>query len=217
MSKKLKLAVLISGRGSNLKSLIAACSEKDFPAEIVVVISNRPDAKGLEYAKDAGIKTEVVDHKKYKFRVRFEEAMQEKIKKSGAELVCLAGFMRLLTKWFVEQWEDRIINIHPSLLPAFPGTNVQEKAIKAGVKFSGCTVHFVRPEMDSGPIIIQSAVPVYANDKVEDLEQRILKSEHICYPLAVRMIAEGGVEIKDEVVHIKGQKKSEEFIFNPTK
>jgi phosphoribosylglycinamide formyltransferase-1 len=196
----MKLAVLISGRGSNLQALIDACADPAYPARIVLVASNVADAGGLDRAREAGIPTALVDHREFPSREAFEEAMNEKIVASGAELVCLAGFMRILTEGFVGRWWDRLINIHPSLLPAFPGIHVHERVIDAGVKLAGCTVHFVRPEADAGPIIVQGAVPVLANDTAESLAARVLEAEHRCYPLAVRLIATGKAQVVDKKV-----------------
>jgi len=199
---KLKLAVLISGRGSNLKSLIDASSHKDFPAEIVLVISNKQTAPGLDFAKKAGIATIILDHKKYPSREEFDKAMSAEIEKSSAGLVCLAGFMRLLSPWFAERWHNKLINIHPSLLPAFKGIDVHKRVLESGVKTTGCTVHFVRPEMDSGPIIIQAEVPVLPGDTEDKIAARVLAEEHKCYPAAVKLIAEGRLKIKNEQVVI---------------
>jgi phosphoribosylglycinamide formyltransferase-1 len=194
---KLKLGVLISGRGSNLKALIAAAADPAYPAEIGLVISNRADAAGLAYAEAAGIPTRVILHKQFADRDAFDAALDAALIAAHVELVCLAGFMRLLSTGFVERWQDRLINIHPSLLPAFKGLDPQAQALAAGVKFSGCTVHFVRPEMDSGPIIVQAAVPVLDDDTEDSLAARILTAEHRAYSLAVRMIAEGRIRIQD--------------------
>ncbi|MEP4887328.1 MAG: phosphoribosylglycinamide formyltransferase, partial [Alphaproteobacteria bacterium] len=195
---RLKIGVLISGRGSNLQALIAACAAPGFPAEIVLVVSNRPDAPGLDHAEAAGIQTAVVAHGEYPDRESFDRAIDKHLKSSGAELVCLAGFMRLLSSWFVEAWRDRVVNIHPSLLPAFKGIDAHAQAIAAGVRLSGCTVHIVRPEMDAGPILVQAAVPVMPGDDEDTLAARILEAEHMCYPLAVRLLAENRVKIVDE-------------------
>lgn len=199
----MKLAVLVSGRGSNLQALIDACKAEDFPAEIVLVLSNKADAYGLERAKDAHIPTAVLSHKDFEDRESFDEAMSEKIAESGAELVCLAGFMRLLSDGFVRRWRDRLINIHPSLLPAFKGLHVHERTLEEGARFSGCTVHYVRPAMDEGPIIIQAVVPVHPDDAPDDLAARILEQEHLIYPLAVKYIAEGRVRVSAERVLIE--------------
>jgi phosphoribosylglycinamide formyltransferase-1 len=195
--KRLKIGVLISGRGSNLQALIAACAAPEFPAEIVLVVSNKPDAQGLDHARAAGIDTAVVAHGEYPDRETFDREIDSHLKSSGAELVCLAGFMRLLSSWFVEAWRDRVVNIHPSLLPAFKGVDAHAQAIAAGVRLSGCTVHIVRPEMDAGPILVQAAVPVMPNDDEDALAARILEAEHTCYPLAVRLLAENRVTIFD--------------------
>ncbi|MBF0251213.1 MAG: phosphoribosylglycinamide formyltransferase, partial [Alphaproteobacteria bacterium] len=200
----LKLAVLISGRGSNLQALIDACQDETFPAEIVLVLSNKDDAYGLERARVAGIPTAVLNHKAYADRESFDAAMTEKIVEAGAEFVCLAGFMRLLSDDFVRAWRDRLINIHPSLLPSFKGLHVHERVIEEGARFSGCTVHFVRPAMDEGPIIVQAVVPVQADDTPDALAARILKQEHVIYPLAVKLIAEGRARVSGERVLIDG-------------
>lgn len=194
----LKLGVLISGRGSNLKALIDASQHASFPAKIVCVISNIPDAKGLDHARAANISALVVNHREFKDREAFEQALDEKLVAQGVQLICLAGFMRLLTPWFVERWKDRLINIHPSLLPAFPGLDTHQKAIDYGAKFAGCTVHFVRAEMDHGPIILQAAVPVSPEDTEETLAARVLVAEHQVYPEAVRLIAENRVNVFEE-------------------
>ena len=195
MGEHLKFAVLISGRGSNLQALIEAAATAALPAEIVRVISNEPDAGGLERAAAAGISTAVVPHRDYPDRESFESSLSEEIRSSGAELVVLAGFMRLLTATFVEEWKDRLINIHPSLLPAFKGLHTHERALEAGVRYTGCTVHYVRPEMDEGPIIVQAAVPVLPGDNADTLAARVLEQEHVIYPLAVRLIAENRVRV----------------------
>ena len=199
----LKLAVLISGRGSNLQALIDACKDDAFPAEISLVLSNKADAYGLERAKEAGIETAVLSHKDFDDRESFDAGMSEIIEDSGAELVCLAGFMRLLSDGFVRKWRDKLINIHPSLLPAYKGLHVHERMIEEGARFGGCTVHFVRPAMDEGPIIVQAAVPIFQDDDAEALAERILEQEHIIYPQAVRLIAEGRVRVSAERVIIE--------------
>ena len=195
---RLKVAVLISGRGSNLQALIDACATADFPAEIVRVISNEADAGGLDKAAEAGIPTAVVPHRDYSDRPVFEAELNKEIRAAGTELIALAGFMRLLTEGFVDAWRDRLINIHPSLLPAFKGLHTHERAINAGVRFSGCTVHYVRPAMDEGPIIVQAAVPILADDDADSLGARVLTQEHLIYPLALRLIGEGKVRVDSE-------------------
>lgn len=197
---KLKVGVLISGRGSNLQSLIDAAAAPDYPAEVALVISNVPAVAGLERAAAAGIPTAVIDHRAYSGREPFETALDAALSGAGVGLVCLAGFMRLLTGGFVERWHDRLINIHPSLLPAFRGLHVHEKVIAYGARFSGCTVHFVRPAMDDGPIIAQAVVPVRPGDDADALAERVLAQEHKIYALAVRLIGEGRVRVADERV-----------------
>ncbi len=197
---RLKLGVLISGRGSNLQALIDACATAEFPAEIRIVIANRADAAGLARAQTAGIATQIIPHRDFESRAAFEAALDAALREAGVELVCLAGFMRLLSEPFVAAWRDRLINIHPSLLPAFPGLDTHARALAAGVRFSGCTVHFVRAAVDDGPIIVQAAVPVLPGDDPDSLAARILTAEHRAYPLAVRLIAEGRVRVEGSVV-----------------
>ena len=199
---RLKLGVLISGRGSNLQALIDAAADPAFPAEITVVISNIADVQGLQRAAEAGIATCVIDHKAHDGRAAFESALTEALEAHQVRLVCLAGFMRLLTKGFVDHWRDRIINIHPSLLPAFKGLNTHERVLDYGVKFTGCTVHFVRAEMDEGPIIVQGVVPVISSDTPDRLATRVLQVEHRIYPLAVRLVAEGRARVVGNAVNI---------------
>lgn len=188
MNKKLKVAILISGRGSNMQALVAACENEDFPAEVVVVASNKKDAAGLEFARSKKIPTVFVDHKSFSSREDFDKKMSEEIAKFDVDVVCLAGFMLLLSGWFVSRWFDRLINIHPSLLPDFKGADAVGDAIKAGAKISGCTIHFVREEMDSGPIILQASVPIFADDSKETLAARILVEEHKTYPQALKIL-----------------------------
>ncbi len=195
-NNKIKTAILISGRGSNMQALVNACQNKDFPAEIALVLSNKSDALGLDFARSQGIATAIIDHKKFNqegiskelARENFDKKVSEEIEKSGAEFVCLAGFMRLLSPWFVQRWYDKLINIHPSLLPEFKGADAVGDAIKAGAKKSGCTVHYVREEMDSGPIILQAEVEISPNDTKETLAAKILKEEHRIYPEALRKV-----------------------------
>lgn len=213
----LKLAVLISGRGSNLQALIDAGKKKDWPAEIVLVISNVAGAPGLERAKKAGIPTRVISHKDFAGREPFDAAMTKAIEASGAGLVCLAGFMRLLTDEFIGHWRDRLINIHPSLLPAFKGLHVHERVVEMGARFTGCTVHFVRPEMDTGPIIAQAAVPVRPDDDADAVAKRVLAQEHKIYPMAVKLIAEGRVRVVNEVALIDGAEAPTGVLINPGK
>jgi len=194
MKKKIKVAILISGRGSNMQKLIEACEDPNFPAEIIIVGSNKINALGLEYAKSKSIKTFVIDHKDFaKFnnpREEFDKALHQEIIKHDVEIICLAGFMRLLSEWFVAKWRNKIINIHPSLLPDFKGANAVEDALKSGAKISGCTTHFVSVEMDSGPIIMQSQVQINSNDNSETLAQKILTKEHEIYPLTLKKVCQ---------------------------
>lgn len=191
---KKPIAVLISGSGSNLQALIDACAQPDFPARIVLVLSNKEDAYGLTRAREASLPTHIIRHKDFPDRQAFDAALHEAILHSGAELVCLAGFMRLLTPGFVNQWPSKMLNIHPSLLPLFKGMHTHAQALEAGVKIHGCTVHYVVPEMDAGPIIAQAAVPVLAGDTADSLGARVLKAEHSIYPMALRHVIEGGGE-----------------------
>jgi phosphoribosylglycinamide formyltransferase-1 len=212
---KLKVGVLISGRGSNLQALIDACAADSIPAEIALVISNVADAAGLERAEAKDVATTVIDHKAYDDRETFDGAMHEALIAAGVQLVCLAGFMRLLTDGFVSRWRDRLINIHPSLLPAFRGLNVHDRVLEYGVRFSGCTVHFVRAAMDDGPIIAQAVVPVLPNDDAESLAARILSHEHRIYPLAVAMIAQSRVRVTGDKVTITGARAPMGAMINP--
>jgi phosphoribosylglycinamide formyltransferase-1 len=204
MSRK-RVAVLISGRGSNMAALIEAAKSADYPAEIVLVLSNRPDAGGLATARDAGITTEIVDHTKFgKDRAAFDAAMQAVLEQHRIDIVCLAGFMRLLSPGFVERWQNRMLNIHPALLPAFKGLDTHKRALEAGAKVHGATVHYVVPEMDAGPIIAQGAVTVRPGDTEQALAARVLAVEHRIYPLALKLVAEGRVRIVDGRCLING-------------
>lgn len=200
----MKVGVLISGRGTNLQALIDACAAPGFPAEIAAVISNKPGAKGLERARQAGIPHFVVNHREYETREAFEVVLDGTLRGAGVEFICNAGFMRILTPYFVNKWHDRQINIHPSLLPAFPGLNVHERVIESGVRISGCTIHFVRAETDDGPIIAQAAVPVWPEDTQETLAMRVLEAEHTTYPLAIKLIAENRVRVIGNRVEYHG-------------
>lgn len=192
---KKRVAILISGRGSNMTALIEAATAKDYPAEIALVISNRPDAPGLARARAAGVATAVVDHARFgDEREAFEHALDGELRKSRVDLVCLAGFMRLLTPWFVTRWSGRMLNIHPSLLPQFKGLHTHRRALEAGMKRHGATVHFVVLEMDSGPIVAQDSVAVRESDTEETLAARVLELEHKLYPRALRAVAEGRTE-----------------------
>jgi phosphoribosylglycinamide formyltransferase-1 len=213
---RLKVGVLISGRGSNMQALIEACRMPKFPAEIALVISNEPAAAGLARAKEAGIATRVINHRAFnKDRPAFERALTAALEEAGVEFVCNAGFMRLLTDTFVAHWRDRQINIHPSLLPAFRGLDTHKRALAAGVRLHGCTVHFVRVEMDAGPIIVQAAVPVLAGDDEAKLAARVLAAEHRCYPLALKLAAEKRLRVEDERVLIDGAPAQEAALINP--
>ena len=213
----LKIAVLISGRGSNLQALMAACQDTTYPAEIVAVISNEPEARGIKYAADARLPTHIVDHRNYPSRHEFEQQLTAIMISSGVELICLAGFMRLLSNKFVTQWSNKLINIHPSLLPAFKGLHAQEQAILSGVKFSGCTVHFVREKMDTGPIICQAVVPIHDIDNADTLTKKILEQEHKIYPIAVFWIAKGLLNITNERTKIKQKKSPTTSMINPNR
>jgi phosphoribosylglycinamide formyltransferase-1 len=195
---RLKVGVLISGRGSNLQALIDSCARPNHAALIGLVISNVTAARGLEIATTNNVPIEIIDHKLYPDRAAFDAALDKSLRDAGIELVCMAGFMRLLTDDFVQAWRDRLINIHPSLLPAFKGRHPQRQALAAGVRISGCTVHYVRPEVDSGPIVAQSAVPVLESDSEESLSRRILAAEHLIYPLSVQLIAAGEIALEGD-------------------
>lgn len=199
----MKLGVLISGRGSNMIALAEACAQPDFPADVAVVIANQEHAPGLEMAAALGIATHVVSHEQFDHRAAFETALLKVLHHHQVELVCLAGFMRLLSAHFVDAFAHRILNVHPSLLPSFPGGDAHRDAIEYGVRLSGCTVHFVTLEMDAGPIVVQAAVPVRQDDTVETLSARILEHEHRIYPQAVRLIAEDRVRVIGRRVQIQ--------------
>jgi phosphoribosylglycinamide formyltransferase-1 len=191
----LNLAVLISGSGSNLQALIDACAQEDYPADIKIVIANRPDAYGLERAKAAGIKAICIDHKNYTNRIEFEKEIQKELTKQEIDLICLAGFMRILTAEFIAQWPNKIINTHPALLPKFGGEgmfgeNVHRAVLEAGEQESGASIHYVIPAVDQGELILQKTVPVLEGDTVDTLSARVIAQEHIAYPEAVRLIAE---------------------------
>jgi phosphoribosylglycinamide formyltransferase-1 len=208
---KNRVAVLISGRGSNLAALIEAARDPAYPAEIVLVVSNRPDAAGLARASDAGIATAVVDHSDFgKDREAFERALQAVLERHRVDLVCLAGFMRVLTPWFVARWSGRLVNIHPALLPALKGLHTHERALAAGMKIHGATVHFVVPEMDAGPIILQGRLDVRPHDDAETLAARVLAVEHRIYPLALKLVAEGRARLVEDRCIIDGPPPGEE-------
>lgn len=202
MTDRKRVAILISGRGSNMSALLRAAAKPDYPAEVVLVLSNRSDAAGLAKAAVEGIDTAVVRSKDIKDRAAFEAAIEHHLVAARVDIVCLAGFMRLLSEDFVERWRDKVINIHPSILPSFQGLNTHERAIAAGVKLHGCTVHFVRPAMDAGPIIAQAAVPVLSTDTPGDLAARVLGAEHRIYPEALALVAAERTRVVDERVVI---------------
>lgn len=193
-----KVAILISGSGSNMQALVRAASAPDYPAEIVAVISNVAGALGLERADNERIPTHVLAHGDFATREEYDEALHALIVSTGAEIVCLAGFMRLLSEGFVQKWQGRMLNIHPSLLPSFRGLHTHRRALEAGVTLSGCTVHFVVPELDAGPALVQAAVPVLADDTEDTLARRVLQAEHQIYPAALRWLAEGSIALNEE-------------------
>lgn len=197
---KKRVGILISGRGSNMLSLISAARAPDYPAEIVGVLSNRPDAAGLAKAESEGIPATAIDSKAFDSREAFEDALDAELKRLSVDIVACAGFMRLMTAGFVHRWHDRMINIHPSLLPSFKGLHTHERALEAGVKIAGCSVHVVRAEVDSGPIIAQAAVPVLDEDTPDSLATRVLAAEHLLYPHALALFASGQVVVSGERV-----------------
>lgn len=202
---RLRTGVLISGRGSNLQALIDACAARDYPAEIALVIANRADAAGLDRAVRAKIPTRVIAHRDFAERAAFDAALDAALREARVELVCLAGFMRILGANFIDAWRDRMINIHPSLLPEFPGLDTHARALASGATRHGCTVHFVRNEVDSGPIIVQGSVPVLPGDNADKLAARVLAVEHRAYPLALRLVADGRVRVRGDSVEIDGR------------
>jgi len=215
MARK-RVAILISGRGSNMAALIEAAKAADYPAEIALVVSNRPEAAGLAHAEAAGLSTVVIDHRRYgKDRAAFERALQGVLGQHRVELVCLGGFMRLFTPAFVLPWQGRMLNIHPALLPSFPGLDPHRQALAAGVKISGATVHFVIPQTDAGPIIAQAAVPVHDDDTAETLAARVLAAEHRIYPLALRLVAEDRVQIVEGRCRIAAVRPAEAILMVP--
>jgi len=217
MSGKLRLAVLISGRGSNLQAILDAFGPNvaTSPIEIVLVLSNRPDAGGLARADQAGVPTRIVDHTLFASRADFDAAMDRELHAASTEFVALAGFMRLLTDAFIQSWHNRMINIHPAILPALKGLHTHERALRRGLKLHGCTVHFVRPEMDTGPIIAQAAVPVLADDTPDSVGARVLAAEHQLYPHALRLIAAGHVRVVGEVATVSSPPFMPETLINP--
>ena len=215
MNAKKRVGVLISGRGSNLQALIDAAKDPDYPAEIVLVISNVQGAHGLARAEASGIATRAIDHKAFSNREDFEAALHEALTGAGVELLCNAGFMRLLTEGFVRSWLNQHLNIHPSLLPAFKGLHTHARVLDEGAKISGCTVHFVRAAMDDGPIVAQAAVPVVPGDTEDSLAARILAAEHRLYPHALRLVASGQARVDGEQVVEKPGSESQSALFSP--
>lgn len=214
-SEKKRVGILISGRGSNMRSLVDASRAADCPYDVVVVVSNRPNAAGLGWAKEQGIPALGLDHTHYENREHFEGQLHTVLTASRVELVACAGFMRLMTPGFVERWRNRMLNIHPSLLPAFKGLHTHEKSIAAGIKIAGCTVHLVRPEMDDGPILGQAAVAVEPGDTAETLAARILSAEHKLYPAMLSAFASGQITISDETVSWHGSVNQGATLFSP--
>jgi phosphoribosylglycinamide formyltransferase-1 len=213
---KRRVAILISGRGSNMAALIRAASNADFPAEIALVISNRGDAAGLEKARAGGITTLAIESKPFgKDRAAFEAVLQSALDKHRIDLICLGGFMRLFSAEFVGRWYGRMLNIHPSLLPSFPGLDPHGQALKAGVKISGATVHFVIAETDAGPIVMQGAVAVYGDDTQDSLAARILEIEHRIYPDALRLLASGKIRLEGDVCRLEGDARSGDVLISP--
>ena len=209
-------AVLISGRGSNLAALLAAAAEPGFPARIQLVLSNQPGARGLDLARAAGVAAEVIDHRAFSGREAFERALDDRLRDAGIELVCLAGFMRILGPVLVAAWQGRMLNVHPSLLPAFPGLDTHRRALAAGVRFHGCTIHVVSAELDAGPIVVQGVVPVGVDDTEDELAARVLLLEHRCYPLALRLLASGRARVVGKRVVIDGARAPASVLINPT-
>jgi phosphoribosylglycinamide formyltransferase 1 len=212
MARQVPIGVLISGSGTNLQSIIDAIEAKKLDARIQLVLSNRADAYGLVRAANHGIPTEVLDHKGFPSREAYDRALVDILRARNVELVILAGFMRLLSPVFLEAYSNRIMNIHPALLPSFPGLHVQKKAVEHGVRFSGCTVHFVNEECDQGPIIIQAVVPVFPDDTEERLAARILKQEHRIYPRAIQLYSEGRLRVEGRKVWVEGLQTTEDQV-----
>ncbi|MCP4616403.1 MAG: phosphoribosylglycinamide formyltransferase [Bradyrhizobium sp.] len=213
---KRRVAILISGRGSNMAALIEAANAADFPAEIAVVIANRAEAGGLDRARASGIATEVIESKPFgKDRAAFEKVLEQALAQHRVELICLGGFMRLFTAGFAQRWYGRMLNIHPSLLPSFPGLDPHGQALKAGARISGATVHFVIPETDAGPIVMQGAVPVRGDDTAEALSERILAVEHRIYPEALRLLASGRLRLEGDLCRIEGETASGTPLISP--
>ena len=212
---KKRVAILISGRGSNMMALVEAARAPGYPAEIVAVVSSRPEAPGLAWAKAQGVPAVALDHKAYPSREAFDDAVHAALTAAGADLVALAGFMRIQSAGFVDRWQGRQLNIHPSLLPRFKGLHPQRQALQAGVRVSGCSVHFVTAEMDAGPIVAQAAVPVLSGDTEETLAERILVAEHRLYPHALALVASGGAVLEGGRVNVKEAINQAGFLYSP--
>ena len=210
-----RVAVLVSGRGSNLQALLDAAAAPDYPAEIVLVVSNVAGVRSLDRAQKAGVPAEVLSHRDFPDREAFERALSRRLEQAGVELVCQAGFMRILTPWFVARWHNRLINIHPSLLPAFPGLDTHARALAAGVKLHGCSVHFVRAEVDDGPIIGQAAVPVLTEDSPDRLAARVLQAEHQLYPHCLKLVTQDRVQLTMERVLIPDAQAENALLIHP--
>ncbi len=202
MSQRMRLGILASGGGTNLQAIIDRCQSESYPAEIVIVIANNPDAGALERARKAGINAVCINHRDFSGREAFDAALVTALREAGVELVVLAGFMRIITQVLLDAFPLKIINIHPALLPAFPGLHVQQQAIDYGARFSGCTVHFVDGGVDTGPIIIQAVVPIFPGDSADTLAARILIEEHRIYPRAIELLAEGRIKVEGRHVSI---------------
>jgi len=215
-SQKPRVAILISGRGSNMKSLVEAAKAPDYPAQIALVVANRPDAPGLEWAKAQGLPVLGMDHKLYEDRAHFDGQLTGVLQSAKIDFIALAGFMRLLTDAFVTTWRDRLINIHPALLPSFKGLNTHQRALDTGCKIAGCTVHFVRTEMDVGPIIAQAAVAVHEDDTADTLAARVLKAEHKIYPNALAMVTDGRATVVGEQVKFTCEVNQQATLFSPS-
>jgi phosphoribosylglycinamide formyltransferase-1 len=209
------IVILISGRGSNMASLLAAVADGSLPVRVAAVIANRPDAPGLQRAAQAGVATQVVDHRAYADRAAFDGALAQAIDAHAPDLVVLAGFMRILSDGFVEHYSGRLINIHPSLLPAFPGLHTHQRALDEGVRVHGCSVHFVTPALDHGPLIVQAAVPVLDDDDAASLAARVLAQEHRIYPLAVRWFVEGRLRIDAGRVRVSAPQDAGAALISP--
>lgn len=214
-SQKPRVGILISGRGSNMQALVEAAKSPDYPAEIALVVANRPDAPGLDWAKAQGLPTLGLDHTHYEDRAHFESQLNSVLTTSQIDIVALAGFMRLLTEDFVSTWHNKLINIHPSLLPSFKGLNTHQRALDAGVKIAGCSVHFVRAQMDVGPIITQAAVPVLEDDTAETLAARVLEAEHKIYPNALALVASGKAKVVGEQVRVAPSVNQQAMLVSP--